>query len=131
LKDDLADALKENLKLQAELAEVYGQDPVGEAAILQQREQEREADKFKQEIQQSSLTIAKLTSELHAERKYYSASGLDLIKALAIVEIIALNGPRCWEYFSLPKGREEIEWAHKRYQTEMEKIFKDYGRPTS
>lgn len=121
LKDDLADALKENARLQSELEEVYGGNPT------EQELDKGEFDRLKQEFSSSQALISQLSSQLEAERHHYASGGADLMRALSIIKNFHLNGKPSWEFFQTRPGQDELSWASKLLESQMSKFFKDYG----
>lgn len=121
LKDDLADALKENARLQSELEEVYGGNPT------EQELDKGEFDRLKQEFSSSQALISQLRTQLEAERHHYASGGADLMRALSIIKNFHLNGKPSWEFFQTRPGQDELSWASTLLESQMSKFFKDYG----
>ena len=121
LKDDLADALKENARLQSELEEVYGGNPT------EQELDKGEFDRLKQEFSSSRALISQLRTQQEAERHHYASGGADLMRALSIIKNFHLNGKPSWEFFQTRPGQDELSWASKLLESQMSKFFKDYG----
>jgi DNA repair exonuclease SbcCD ATPase subunit len=127
LKADLLDAQKENERLEKELQESYDDSkPKVQAPVLTDLNKKIQELELRASQTESNLRLAEQESQ--RARSATRKMGVDLMKALAVVEVIRMNEKDAWQYFQTPEGQSLMKWASARYNQEANSFMHILGR---